>query len=217
MAHSHLRLLSCLAAALLIFPLPSSAFDTPLSDTAVREAYFLGQRHDDSYNSFMEKYTRQLPAPETGPYISSVTFLTPFALVVRQSAEHSFNYSEQQAQIDHRNRPEMVRVLIEIQLTNSYPAIYPSPDIPGGLVQRQGAFWKDFRIQVVSGQTALPAVSYDGHPHYSCGSDGACILSGATVQLEFRADKFTDSDAVVHIEPPEGDDVDVDFSLSDFR
>jgi hypothetical protein len=211
------RLLSSLIAALLLFPSPSSAFDTPLSDTAVREAYFLGQRHDDSYSSFIEKYSRQLSVPETGPYISSVTFLTPFALVVRQSAEHSFNFSAQQALIDHRGQPEVVRVLIEIQLTASYPALYPSPDIPGGLVQRLGDFWRDFRVQVVSGQTALRALSYDGHPHYSCGGDGACILSGATVQLEFPADKFTDSDAIVHIEPPDGDDVDVDFSLSDFR
>src|SRR5271167_2683620 len=196
MTRSRLRSLATLVAALLLFPTPSSAFDTPLSDTAVREAYFLGQRHDDSYASFMAKYSRPLALPESGPYISSVTFLTPFALVVRHSAEQSFNYSAQQAQIDHRSQPEIVRVEIEIQLTTSYPAIYPSPDISGGLAQRLGDFWREFRIQVVSGETAVRALSYNGHPHYSWGDNGACILSGATVQMEFSADKFTDSDAI---------------------
>lgn len=217
MTHSRLRLLSSLAAVVLLFPPSSSAFDTPLSDTAVREAYFLGQRRDEAYATFMDKYSRHLAVPPEGPYVSTVSFLTPFALVVQNSAQRSMNYSAQQAQIEHRNRPEIVRVIIDIQLTGSYAAIYPSPDIPGGLVQRLGDFWKDFRIQVVSGDTALRALSYEGHPHYSCGGEGACMLSGATVQLEFPADKFTDSDAIVHIEPPDGDDVDVDFSLSDFR
>ena len=36
-----------LIAATLLTP-PTFAFDTPLSDQAVREAYFLGQRHDES-------------------------------------------------------------------------------------------------------------------------------------------------------------------------
>jgi len=50
---------------------PASALDTPLSDEAVREAYFLGQRHDAS---FLTSYIKFLPMPKTGPHISSVTF-----------------------------------------------------------------------------------------------------------------------------------------------
>jgi hypothetical protein len=48
-------------AVLLLIPLNSSAFDTPLSDTAVREAYFLGQHHD---LRCLEAYTRVLPVPQ---------------------------------------------------------------------------------------------------------------------------------------------------------
>jgi len=64
---------------------PASAFDVPLSDEAVREAYFLGQRHDAS---FLSNYIKFLPPPRTGPHISSVTFLTPFA----QFTQFSSNY-----------------------------------------------------------------------------------------------------------------------------
>ena len=46
MAPTRLRLLSSLLAGALLVPSSSTAFDSPLSDTAVREAYFLGQRHD---------------------------------------------------------------------------------------------------------------------------------------------------------------------------
>src|SRR5713101_4573657 len=47
-------IVSVLTAALLLTP-SSFAFDSPLSDQAVREAYFLGQRHDAS---FLSKYIK---------------------------------------------------------------------------------------------------------------------------------------------------------------
>jgi hypothetical protein len=57
---------SSLAVALVaLLAVPSFAFDTPLSDQAVREAYFLGQRHDDSMAKLLNRYTQSLPAPET--------------------------------------------------------------------------------------------------------------------------------------------------------
>ncbi|HYS23474.1 MAG TPA: hypothetical protein VER56_06025, partial [Candidatus Eisenbacteria bacterium] len=58
-----------LMAAMLLTP-SSFAFDTPLSDQAVREAYFLGQRHDETMSTLLNKYTKLLPPPKTGPDIS---------------------------------------------------------------------------------------------------------------------------------------------------
>jgi hypothetical protein len=71
-----------------------------LSDTAVREAYFLGQRHDESLTKFLNKYTVFPPPPKVGPYISSVAFFTPYAQVVQLSDRHASGYSAQQAQLD---------------------------------------------------------------------------------------------------------------------
>ena len=65
------------AASVLLLCQPLFAFDSPLSDEAVRQAYFLGQRHDDSLARSLNKYTKTLPPPETGPHIAAVTFLTP--------------------------------------------------------------------------------------------------------------------------------------------
>src|SRR5215469_11464065 len=85
MAHSVRSCFSVLAASLLLAPF-SSAFESPLSDHEVREAYFLGQRHDETMARLLNGYTRFLPAPSTGPYIYAITFLTPFALLVQHSS-----------------------------------------------------------------------------------------------------------------------------------
>ena len=62
---SHHRLPAALAIASLLVALPLFAFDSPLSDEAVRQAYFLGQRRDDSYARTMAKYSKIFPPPET--------------------------------------------------------------------------------------------------------------------------------------------------------
>src|SRR6266852_4323589 len=110
---------SFLMAAMLLTP-SSFAFDTPLSDQAVREAYFLGQRRDDTMATFLNKYTKFFPPPKTGPDIASVTFFTPFAVLVQQSSQHASGYSAQQAALDHRDQPEFVRIVVQIQFTNSF-------------------------------------------------------------------------------------------------
>src|SRR5437762_7912883 len=85
---------SFLAVALLLSP-SSFAFDTPLSDQAVREAYFLGQRRDETMATFLNKSTKFFPPPKTGPDIASVTFFTPFALLVQQSSQRSEEHTSE--------------------------------------------------------------------------------------------------------------------------
>lgn len=221
MAHTRVRLLSCLFATFLAFPFPSAAFDTPLSDTAVRQAYFMGQRHDESLGRFLDKYIKHLRAPKTGPYISSVAFFTPYALLAQLSSQHPYGYSAQQAEIEHRHRVETVQVIVEIQLTDTYPAFLPNPTgqttgTPWDYIARPSNFWQDFQVQVISDKKTLPPFKYSGEPDYVCG-DGGCSLVGATVQLEFLADAFAPGDATIEVDPPEGDQVAVDFDLSSFR
>jgi len=79
------RIATSIAISTLLLGQPAVAFDTPLSDQAVREAYFLGQRHDETMANLLNKYTKFLPPPKAGPDIASITFLTPFALLVQQS------------------------------------------------------------------------------------------------------------------------------------
>jgi hypothetical protein len=46
---------------------------------------------------------------------------------------------------------------------------------------------------------------------------GGCLLTGATVQFEFLASAFPTDEATVQIDPPEGDQLVLDFELASLR
>ena len=207
---------SILVALLLLCP-SAFAFETPLSDQAVREAYFLGQRHD---LRCLNAYTKFLPAPQRGPHIAKVTFLTPFAQVVQLTSARVGNYSAQQAEIDHRGITESVKLVILINLTPSYSSLI----LPGDAsnpndkpVLRPHDFWKDFNVTVLDGNTPRKPSDFSGHSNSICGKQGTCTLTGATLELTFPADSFVSDIAVIQITPPEYDPVVVAFDLTSLR
>jgi hypothetical protein len=207
--------------SVLLFAEPLLAFQTPLSDTAVREAYFLGQRHDQSVSDFFAKYAKTLPAPQYGPYISTVRFLTPYAQVVSLSGNKSAGYSAQQAERDHHADAETVTVSVDIYLTDSYGPFLAAPgnsrsESPAGLTHRSSDFWRDFDVSVSSDSRTLSQQDTSGQPIYNC-SESGCSLVGATVTLTFAAAKFPPDSVTVNVVPPEGDEVNVDFDLTSFR
>lgn len=112
-----------LLTAALVLPCPSSAFETPLSDEAVREAYFLGQRNDESTAALLISYLRTLPPPKSGPYISEVELYTPYSQLVEISRLRNVGYSAQQALADYRSTSDTVIVRIRIDFTSTYGAL----------------------------------------------------------------------------------------------
>jgi len=210
---------SLIISTMLLVP-SSFAFDTPLSEQAVREAYFLGQRRDESMYAFLNKYTKLLPPPKTGPYISSITFFTPFALLVQYSSRQS-DYSAQRAALDHKAHDEIVEIQVEIQLTQSYGAIIAVPThsrsgSPAVLQQRSPEFWRAFKYRIFDGNEEITTDEISGEPQYQC-SEGGCTLTGAIVYIQFPATAFNSDSAGVEVTPREGDPVSVDFDLSSLR
>ena len=202
--------------------LPASAFDVPLSDEAVRDAYFLGQRHDGTFPAILGKYVRNLPLPKSGPYISSVTFLTPFIQLVEHSDAYIGNYSAQKALLEHRGQEEFVLIFVAIQLTDTYGRLIPPPPnwrsrSPDAWVPRPSDFWRDFHVQIYNAAQLLTPYDFHGHPTFGCARRGPCILTGATLEFDFRADSFTSDSATIQVIPPEGDPVSVDFDLIHLR
>jgi hypothetical protein len=222
MPHFPARSFAAVVAVAALLSPSSFAFDTPLSDQAVREAYFLGQRGDETMAAFLNKYTKYLEAPKTGPDIASVTVFTPFALLVQQSSQRSSGYSAQQAALDHRDQGEFVRIIVQIQLTNSYAAYIVRPTgtrsgSPNGFVPRPYDFWKDFDVKVFSDDKKLRAFSSSGQPNLLCADEGGCELTGATLWFDFSAADFASGSATVDVVPPEGDPVSIDFDLDHLR
>ena len=211
--------LGLLTGALLLAP-ASFAYDTPLSEQAVREAYFLGQRRDESMYAFLNKYTKLLPAPKTGPHIASITFFTPFALLILYSSRQS-DYSAQRAALDHKAHDEVVEIQVEIRFTQSYGAIIAVPThsrsgSPTAIQQRSPEFWRAFKYRIFDGDEEITTEDISGEPQYSC-SEGGCILTGAIVYFQFPATAFKSDSASVEVTPREGDPVSVDFDLSSLR
>jgi hypothetical protein len=210
-------LVTLLAAA------PFFAFSSPLSDEAVREAYFLGQRHDGSFPRLLDKYSKHLPAPKSGPYIRSITFLTPFAKLVHYSDAFVGNYSAQQAALDHRAHPETVEITVEILLTDSYGPIIANPASPRSdksqtYELRPHYFWRDFQAQVFEGNEIREPAHFTGEPTVQCSRYGAyCNLIGGSLHLDFPATAFNSDSATIHVVPPEGPEVWVDFDLTALR
>ncbi len=222
MISSRLRLSAFALVSFLVLPPSSNAFETPLSDTAVRDAYFLGQRRNEDLARFLDKYTQHLPPPETGPYIQSVSFLTPYAITAQYSSLQTGSYSAQQAQLDHNKQPEFVRMVVQIVLTDSYGPYLMSPTnnrsaSPQGIGFRPSNFWKDFRFRLYDGDKFTIPSNAQGYATYNCDDQGGCILSGAVVTFEYPADAFNSDTATVRIDPPEGDQILVDFDLTSFR
>jgi hypothetical protein len=221
MALTRLRFLASLLAALLAIPFPSSAFDTPLSDTAVREAYFLGQRRDETMSRFLEKYTLYFAPPRSGPHIASITMFTPYALAVLESSKKAVGYSAQQAALDHAKHAESVKTILDILFTDTYGAYIPRPvgsrrDATTGLMPRPYDFWKDFEVNFFYKDDQLKPISSSGQPKLTC-DDSGCTLIGATLEFEFVAENVPSDSIIIQVIPPQGEQVVFDFDLATVR
>jgi hypothetical protein len=223
MGRKSLTSVTAVALTILLFPSPARSFNFPLSDEAIREAYFLGQRRDESMAQFLARYKKTLfSVPDSGPQIASVEFLTPFANLILLSSQRT-NYSAQQAAIDHRAQEDRVAITIQVQFTKSYGAFVAAPTGPRsgsatGYTLRSADFWKDIDVRVVMDDKLLEPTDLTGEPNYVCGDEGGgCVLTGATLRLEFPAKLFTSDSATVQIAPPEGPDVSVSFDLTALR
>ena len=180
--------------ALLVIPAESFAFNSPLSEEAIREAYFLGQRRDESTARFLAKYKQALAVPKTGPYIASVELLTPYARAVLRSSEQTMGYSAQDAEAEHRGKEESVAMNIEVLLTSSYGPLIARPTgsrsgSPIGYAFRSPDFWEEVQVQVMVGGEIVKPAHFDGEPTYVYIDEGR-RLTGATLRFEFPAGAF---------------------------
>jgi hypothetical protein len=183
------QLASWVAAALLFTP-RAFALDLPLSSEAVREAYFLGQRHDEKTARFFEMYRQHFPVPRSGPYVSAMELSTPYVRAVELS-EREF-----------RDRGNSVRLGVEVRYTATY-----RPATSGS--------WKDFEVRLSqAGKTlASRSVRYEGI-RTGRGGNGP---TGFLIWLEYDGRGLAPDDASVEVDTPDGQQVVARFDLSKLR
>lgn len=206
-------------AAALVLVAPASAFQFPLSDTSSRAAYFLGKRHDATMGEFLARYSRQLPAPKSGPYVSDITFFTPFAQLVEYSNRQG-TYNAQQAEIDGANKFLSVEITVYLYFTATYGELIPDPpptrSSTTGVHFRAASFWHEFSFHVFDGDSPLAPATVRAEPQYRCIDDG-CSLIGSEVHLTFPAESFSSDSATVEVATPEGQLVTAEFDLDSLR
>src|SRR5215475_5546979 len=210
--------LAAIASLLLLSPC-CRGLDSSLTEEACREAYFLGQRRDNKMADFLAKYSKHLPAPKTGPYVSDVTLLTPFAQMVYYSSRQSM-YNAQQAELDGKTRFSNIEIRVTVALTDTYGAYIPEPPASSssgnGIRFRRGNFWREFDVRVVDGESVRAPNALSGEPIYRC-TENDCQLVGAYIHLTFPADSFATDDAIVEVSTPDGQFVSAEFDLVSLR
>ncbi len=199
------QVVSSFVVALLLSP-PAFALEMPLSSEAVREAYFLGQRRDETMAKFFETYRQHLPAPKSGPHVSTVELLTPYAEAVDLSRQRTLGYSAQQAQLDYQHRGNRVRIVVHVEYTPTY-----------GHGTRGS--WKDFQVQLSQQGETLEAksVRYESVHVGTGGKGGGSWLTGFLIRLEYDAHDLVSDDATVAVDTPDGQHVVATFDLVKLR
>ncbi|HLK03173.1 MAG TPA: hypothetical protein VKT53_01940 [Candidatus Acidoferrum sp.] len=192
--------------AVLLAAAPLSAYQYPLSETSSRSAYFLGQRHDETTGEFLARYSKHLPPPRTGLYVSDISFLTPYAQLVQYSS-HQGIYSAQQAELDGPKNLSTVEIVVYIYFSN--------PNISS--TQLTGNSWRDYAVRVFDGKELREPVSVSGQSVSRCLNRGGCIRVGTEIFLSLPAEVFASDTATIEVTTPDDQLISVDFNLNSLR
>jgi hypothetical protein len=193
------------------------AFELPLSDHALREAYFIGQHHDASTEAALKPYIHHLPIPQKGPYISEIHLLTPYGQVIDVSNAQSGGYSAQQALADYHARTDTILIRVRIEFTATYNLLEAENDANSasakrGIKIRREGFWRAFQVGLAQKDDWTEPLSIDGEATYSdLGMDGALIW------LICDAHDVASEMASVEVFTPDGQHVVTTFDLSVLR
>lgn|ERR1700676_3219473 len=236
------RTLAVFFAAALLASQTAFAYETPLESHSIRDAYFLGQRGDEKLARFFDPYTKHLPPPQKGPYISEIKLFTPYAQVVDISRQKTAGYSAQQAEQEYKNRGDSIRVYVRIEFTATY-SFLQAVQSANRVAREQKLelqpydFWRDFQFFLSQdGQPAEPrdsagdpadravegerrmmnARSADSTPIYLKGEYNGG-LAGAIVWLDYDAKDLTSNSVSFELIAPTGPSATATFDLSKLR
>jgi hypothetical protein len=93
--------------------IPVSAYDVPLTENSIRDAYFLGTRMGGLHPDFLARYARSVADLKQGNCTSQARLETPFLEVADYSAKAP-NYSAQRAVRDFSGQPLSFRIYLDV-------------------------------------------------------------------------------------------------------
>jgi len=216
-AGSSLVILFGRSVILALIALPALAYQYPLSSIDIRDAFLIGNRNDDLTAALFAKYSRTLPAPETGPYVAQIELDTPYLQIARR-AKGALNYDSLDAVQEFQDKPMLFRVHVKFYFTSTYaPApLTHTEGIPLN-APAYGDFWNDFKVRLIQDKEVRPKSSAGAAIFPMWGADGygpPPAPIGGRIDVDYDPAKIDTADATVEVLTPDGQDIVVPFDLS---
>jgi hypothetical protein len=174
------------------------AYDFPLSETSIREAYFLGVRPGNLSGDFLTQYTQKFPGLKVEEFVSFVRLETPFYQVVDYSGR-TLAYSAQDAEKDFRDKPVALRMHFEICYM---------PDAPPNSV----------KIRILQNNKEVVPDSTKRSAYFPPTDAYTRLPSiGEYIALEFKPEKFDSSTLTIVVDTPDGQHSQTEFDMQKIR
>ncbi|HXR32813.1 MAG TPA: hypothetical protein VN830_03840 [Verrucomicrobiae bacterium] len=192
-------LLRLRAAALgLLMALPAWGYDFPLSSSAIRDAYFLGNREGGMGSQFLANYRHPIPELHVAEFTSFVQIETPFAQVALHSSR-KLNYSAQDAVREFSGRPMPFHIHMEINYM---------PDAPP----------EGIKVKLIQGKKEIVADYVERSLFYPPTDVYTRVPSiGEILDLELKPEKIDSSTLTIQIDTPDGQHAECVFEMQEIR
>jgi hypothetical protein len=178
---------------------PCLSFDFPLTESSVRDAYFLGVRQGGVAPETLNQYSRRIDDLHQGNCVSSARIETPF-LQVAQYVGGMPNYSAQDAVKEFFGRPMKVRLFLDICYMREAP---PPNSVKLRFIQNKKTITSDTDVRSVYSERF---------------SDTSFLLpNGESARLEFDSKKLDSSTLTILIDTPNGLHGETSFDLQSLR
>jgi hypothetical protein len=218
--------ISCgfLLLALCALSFVARAYERPLTEASIHDAWVLGQRNDQATAEFRAPYIKQVAgAAPAGPHIAEIEVLTPFVQIVDRSQHKLSTYSEEQAAKDYHERGDKVLVRVLLMLPAAYPKQESGPGAATSTPQQKAAlrpenFWQNFHFNVTQHGKTIASGPIQSQPVYSAATKGApSVLDGARVLLDYDAKDIAPEPLTVQVVTPETKTIAATFDLQKLR
>jgi hypothetical protein len=182
---------------ILLLAIPACAYDIPLTENAIRDAYFLGTRMGGLNPDFIVQYARLVPDLKQGNCTSQVRIETPFLQVADYSSKAP-NYSAQSAVKDFSGKPLSFRIYLDVCYRLHAPA-------------------NAVKVKIMQNKKEVVPNSFESSPYSEPTEFGFLPPNGEQIVLEFTPVKIDSSDLTILIDTPDGQHGEIKFDLQALR
>jgi hypothetical protein len=191
-----------LLALVVIASLPTSAYEQPLNSESIRDAFFLGKQRGEETARFLASYSHNFPLPKTGPHISRVQVLTPYAQIVLGSEDGAIPGSVLDAEREYRTQPSFFLVHVRVFATPTYYS-----------ASQWKEFWQKFSVRVVQGKPLKPnKINYISRRFPGNRGPG-----GTDVELRFDAAQIESAPMKIEVSTSDGQHLEATFDLDKLK